>query len=249
MRRLFKTTFILGLVLLLAGPALAQRGQGRGGRGGGPGGPGMLIQNPSVQKELKLTDDQIQKIKDAGQSIASKRQEERDAIRNLQGDEQREKRQELGKKVAEETNQALAGILKPDQSKRLKEITLQQEGARAFNTEEVQKTLKLTDDQKDKIKTINEDAAKDMRELLPQGGRRGAGGGGGGGVVDPAAFKERMTKVAALRKETMDKVTSVLTDDQKKSWKDMTGEPFEVKFEPGQGGRRGPGRAQEKDKA
>jgi Spy/CpxP family protein refolding chaperone len=245
MRRLFKTTFILGLVLILAGPALAQRGQGGGGRGGF-GGPGMLIQNQSVQKELKLTDDQIQKIKDATTSINEKHKGERDAVRSLQGDEQREKRQELGKKIASETNEALAGILKPEQSKRLKEITLQRDGPRAFNSEEVQKALKLTDEQNDKIKTINEDAAKDMRELAPPGGRRGAGG-GGGGVVDQSVFKEFMTKAAALNKETMDKISSVLTDDQKKAWKDMTGQPFEIKFEAPQG-RRGPGRAQEKDK-
>ncbi len=242
MRIALKTTIILGLALLLAGPALGQRGPGRGGFGG----PGMLIQNQSVQKELKLTDDQIQKIKDASQSIADKHKDDFAALRNLQGDERREKGQELGKKVADETNQALAGILKPEQTKRYKEIMLQQEGARAFNGEEVQKALSLTDDQKEKIKTINEDAAKEMRELFPQGGRRGAGG-GGGGAVDPAAFKERMTKFATLRKETMEKVTSVLTDDQKKVWKDMTGEPFEIKFEPFQG-RRGPGRGAEKDK-
>jgi Spy/CpxP family protein refolding chaperone len=243
MRRLLKTTLILGLALLLAGPALAQRG-GRGPGGGGGG----LVQNQSVQKELKLSEDQIQKVKEAVDGIRSKHQEERTALRSLQGDERQEKSQELNKRVAEETKQALAGILSAEQSKRLKEITLQQEGARAFNGEEVQKALKLTDDQKDKIKTINEDAAKDMRELFPQGGRRG--GGGGGAPPDPAVMKERMTKVAALRKENLEKVTSVLTDDQKKAWKDMTGAPFEVKFEAPQGGRRGGGgdKAKEKDK-
>jgi len=245
MRRLLKTTIILTLVLLLAGPALAQRGQGRGGRGGF--GPGGLILNKSVQTELKLTDDQIKKTKEAVDSIFSKHQEERAGLRNLQGDEQTEKRQELNKKVTEETNQALAGILKPEQSKRFKEITLQREGARAFNTDEVQAALKLTGDQKEKIKTINEDAAKDRQQLFPQGGRRGAGG-GGGGAVDQAAFKEMMTKMAALEKETMDKISSVLTDDQKKAWKDMTGEHFEIKFDPPPRNRGEGGKAKEKDK-
>jgi Spy/CpxP family protein refolding chaperone len=245
MRSVLKTLFVMSLVGLLAGPALAQRGQGRGGRGGF-GGPDTLALNPSVQKELNLSEDQIQKIKDATQSVRDKHRDESEGLRNLQGDERREKGQELRKKMSDETNQALTGILKPEQSKRLKEITLQQRGAQAFNDPETQKALNLTEDQKDKIKTINEDAAKDMRELFPQGGRRGAGGGGGGG--DPAAFKERMTKVAALRKENMEKATSVLTEDQKKTWKEMTGQPFEVKFEAPQGGRRGPGRVQDKDK-
>jgi Spy/CpxP family protein refolding chaperone len=244
MRSVLKTLLVLSLAGLLAGPALAQRGQGRGGRGGF-GGPDALALNPSVQKELNLSEDQIQKIKDVTQSIRDKHKDESDAVRNLQGDERREKNQELRKKISEETNQALAGILKPEQSKRLKEITLQQRGPQAFNDPEVQKGLNFTEDQKDKIKTINEDAAKDMRELFPQGGgRRGAGGGAG----DQAAFKELMTKAAAIRKETMDKITSVLTEDQKKTWKEMTGQPFEVKYEAPQGGRRGRGPGQEKDK-
>jgi hypothetical protein len=48
-----------------------------------------------------------------------------------------------------------------------------------------------------------------------------------------------MKRVAALRKETMETATAVLTDDQKKAWKDLTGEPFEVKREPPRGGPRG----------
>jgi Spy/CpxP family protein refolding chaperone len=244
MRNVCKTMFVLGMALLVAGPALAQRGQGggRGGFGGGFGGGNMLLTNASVQKELNLSEDQIQKIKDLNQSINDKYRDEREAVRKLEGDERREKFQELNKKIAGESNKAVAEVLKPEQAKRFKEITLQQRGAQAFNDEEVQKALNLTEDQKEKIKTINEDARKEMGELFPQGGRRG---GGGGAPPDPSVFKERMTKMNTLRKETMEKAASVLTDDQKKAWKEMTGAPFEVKFEfppggPGGRGRRGP---------
>lgn len=40
-----------------------------------------------------------------------------------------------------------------------------------------------------------------------------------------------MGKLQALRKEALEKVVASLTDDQKKSWKELTGEPFEIKFE------------------
>ena len=33
---------------------------------------------------------------------------------------------------------------------------------------------------------------------------------------------------SSLRKETSDKIQAVLTDDQKKSWKDLTVEPFQI---------------------
>ena len=37
-----------------------------------------------------------------------------------------------------------------------------------------------------------------------------------------------MQKIQALRKETNTKVMALMTDDQKKTWKEMTGEPFEI---------------------
>ena len=146
MRSVCKSVLVLGLAALLAGPALAQRGQGRGGFGGGGGfgGPGFLLMNPSVQKELKLSDDQVKKITETTESIRDKHRDEFEALGKLEGDERREKSDELRKKVSDETQKALAEILKPEQSKRLKEIQLQQEGARAFNDPEVQKALNLT---------------------------------------------------------------------------------------------------------
>src|SRR5439155_18465089 len=148
MRTACKSMLVLGLALLLAGPALAQRGEGRRGFGGGFGGPGALLQNESVQKELKLSDEQVKKIKDASQSIRDKHRDDFEAVRKLEGDEAREKGQELMKTVGEETKKAMADILTPEQNKRFKEIQLQQEGARAFNEADVQKALSLTDDQK-----------------------------------------------------------------------------------------------------
>jgi Spy/CpxP family protein refolding chaperone len=217
---------VLGFLLagLLVSPAAGQ--PPFGGRGGGFS-PGMLLQNTGVQKELKLTDEQVQKIKDVTQKIQDKHKDDFAALAKVDQQERREKFQELFKVIGEETEKELAGVLKPEQSKRLKQISLQQRGSQALSDEEVQKTLKLTDDQKDKIKTLNEDAGKEMRELFQNA---------------QGNFREAQEKVAALRKETMEKVVALLTDDQKKTWKEMTGEPFEVRFEGrgGFGGRRGP---------
>ena len=44
--------------------------------------------------------------------------------------------------------------------------------------------------------------------------------------------EENAKKFAEMRKDTMEKITGVLTADQKKTWKEMTGEPFDVQFQP-----------------
>jgi hypothetical protein len=38
--------------------------------------------------------------------------------------------------------------------------------------------------------------------------------------------------MAELRKETLEKVAAKLNDEQQKSWKELIGAPFEVKYEP-----------------
>ena len=121
---------------------------------------------------------------------------------------------DLRKKLNDAVEKAVPDILKADQVKRLDQLKVQAAGLQAFAKDDVVTALKLTDDQKDKIKTLSDDAAREMRELRQGGGGQGA-----------------FQKIAAMRKETLDKVQSVLTADQKKTWKDMTGDPFEVLFD------------------
>jgi hypothetical protein len=62
------------------------------------------------------------------------------------------------------------------------------------------------------------------------GGRRGAGGGGGGGGfggfgrLDPEVTK----KLESLTKEAVAGAVKTLSDEQKTTYKDLTGEPFEL---------------------
>jgi Spy/CpxP family protein refolding chaperone len=224
MRTLGKIVLVVG-VAALAIPALAQRGPFGGGMGGG--GIGFLATNKSVQKELKLTDDQVKKIDAAIKEINDKHQDDRAKIRELDQSERFEKMQELNKTISEEQTKELKGILDEKQMKRLKQIQLQQRGPMAFNDEAVQKDLKITDDQKDKIKTINEDAMAEMREAGQNAFQPDATD-----EEKKAAFKKLREKMTEINKETMKKVEGVLTDEQKKAWKEMVGEKFEVKFEP-----------------
>lgn len=210
MRGFVKLTMVAGLALVLASSAQAQR-QRPGGFGGGLGVAG-LIQNEGVQKELNITDDQKTKLREA---LGKVREDHKDDLAKLRDrDTAREERQKLMKTLNDDMNKALSSTLDEKQMKRLHQIGLQTQGARAFLNPEVQSKLKLTDEQKGKIKDINEEAGKQMREIF-QGGFN----------------EEAQKKMAELRKGTLEKTTGVLTADQKKTWQDMTGKPFEVKFE------------------
>jgi hypothetical protein len=225
---------VLGVAALIASPALAQ---GRGGRGGqfgrgGFGGPAGLVNNPAVQKELKLSEDEVTKGKEALQSIQEKYQEERQKLQDLDPEERAPKMREMMTKQTEETYTALEKAWKPEQVKRLKQISLQQQGMMAFMSPAVDKALKITDDQKEKFRSLQMEMGEEMQGL------RGGGGGD---------FQEMMKKMTEMRKEFMAKSVAVLTPEQKKEWKEMTGEPFDVPM--GQfGGRGGKGGRRKKDK-
>lgn len=217
MRALCKVLVSVGLAGLLVGSGISQqRGGFFQGGFGGMGGPGQLLRNTGVQKELKLSEEQIQKIGEVTKEIQTKHQDDFAKVRELPQEERGPKMREVMTAISEETQKALKEVLKPEQSKRLRQIELQNSMAVTVLTQpDVDKTLKLTDEQKEKIKTIAEDAQQEIRGLFQPGG-------------DP---QEGFKKIAALRKETMERAVSVLNADQKKAWKDMTGEPFEVKME------------------
>ncbi|HZT79304.1 MAG TPA: hypothetical protein VFA26_03730 [Gemmataceae bacterium] len=230
--RLGKVVLALGVAALMCAPALAQQGRRGGGGFGGGASLSMLVQNKSVQDELKLDKDQVTKAEEA---IKKVQEDLKDDYAKLRGGRRGgggtnvsdEERTAARKKVSAAEEKALADTLKPDQMKRLQQIHRQQEGVRVFQDEDVQQALKLTAEQKEKIKTINDDLAKERRELFQQGG----GGGRRGG--NP----ETINKLQALNKDAMTSAQKVLNDDQKKTFKELTGEPFEIKFD--RGGRQG----------
>src|SRR5271165_7376737 len=163
MRTLSKTIVALGLVALMAGPALAQQGRGGGGRGGfGGGGLGMLLGNASVQQELKLDATQIEKAKELNTKL---REKVTAATQGLEGQERFTKMREMSKELNNEANTAAKEFLKPEQMKRLHQIHHQVQGAQAFSDEHVQSHLKLTDAQKSDIEAIVQASNTEMRSL------------------------------------------------------------------------------------
>lgn len=215
-------------VIAICSPALAQRGGGRGFGGGGrmAGGNllGLLGQKP-VQEDLKLTDDQVKKVDEQ----VEKQREVFAALRDLSPKE----RQKEAATQAEASKKSLSEILKEDQLKRLKQISLQQRGGQALADPEVASALNLTTEQKDRITAIQDGVQSQMRELF----QAGAAGGD---------REELQKKGQELRTATDQKILAVLTDAQQAKLKELKGEPFKGElrgggFGGGRGGRRGRG--------
>lgn len=213
MRRFSRWVVAAGAIALMASPALTQRGGGRGGFAGGV----ALLSNKSVRNALKLDEAQTEKIAKIDEEARGKMRDAFQGSQNLSQDERRQKMQSINQEV----QKSLTDVLKPEQAKRFEQIQIQRCGADALTDFSVQAKLNLTDDQKSKLKDIREDARKQVERL-----HSGSGG-------DRQAARE---KFRTIRKELQDKAFAVLTDEQKASWKELTGEPVEIQFE-----RRRPG--------
>jgi hypothetical protein len=219
-----RLVMLFAVMALLAVSAAAQRGGG-GGQGGFGGGQGfggrqggmmgqmagpMILMNPQVQAELKLTEDQIAKLREAlrpaggpgGPGGAGGGRGGFGA--DPQAREQMRLEQE--KKIKE--------ILSAEQYKRYQQISLQLEGPSALARKEIADKVGLSDSQREKIQALIEEQRATMRDMF-QGG---AGG-------DRQAMMEEMQK---LRKETDQKILGLLTAEQKKTWEAMLGKPFQL---------------------
>jgi hypothetical protein len=165
------------------------------------GGPLLLLEQPSVQKELKFSDDQVRQVR----GLATRRRAAFWENPDLSLERWRSKFEEL----AAQENAVLEG-LRPEQGRRLRQIAWQEGGASAFSDPELLEALRLGEEQKERIRAIQHEA---RRPLWP--------GPRPGGPL-PKDWK----KAADSWRNARDQVLDVLTADQKERWKELTGEPF-----------------------
>jgi hypothetical protein len=201
------------VALFAAGLATAVLAQGPG-RGMGGLTPAALLTNKSVQAELKLTTDQTGKLQDLAKDLREKHKGDLDKARQ---DKDFAKMGEVFKAIGEETEKALPDVLKPEQLKRLHQIEIQVAPFQALAKPEVQKKLDLSDKQKTEITAITDKLQSDRQELFKDVGK------------DKDKRQEANKKFTEMNNEAKTKAIGVLNEDQKKTWKELTGAPFDYK--------------------
>jgi Spy/CpxP family protein refolding chaperone len=190
--------------------------------------PLQLIQSKQLKDELKITDEQSAKLKEAEnelRSIISKK----NASLNLKGLDAKAKEEKLkavSKELDSETKASrdkIGTILQPDQLKRMKEIFLQIYGWGVLTRQDFQESLKLTADQNKQLDTLSEKLGQEMRTGWEIPGD------------DPAKQAEVLSKnrkrIEGTIKASNAKALEVLTAEQKKTLETLKGKAFN--FNPG----------------
>ena len=198
----------LTFLLAMSQYAEAQRG---GGRFGGAS-LVRLVSLEEVQEELKLTDEQTKKAADLNEELRSDIREAFQAVRDAGGDfaESREKM----RKLQQEASATFAEVLEERQQQRLREIFVQVNGASALSDKHVAIALKITDEQKKKLKQITADGFQTMRDAFQD--------------LRDAPQEERRDKFAELREKGSVQLLAVLTKEQTDAFEKMKGEEIEL---------------------
>jgi hypothetical protein len=161
----------------------------------------ILLRQKSVQEELKVTPELAKKIRE----FTNKEYEA--FLKALQlGEKEREPRLEA---LEKENQKFLDDNLTPAQRKRLDQITIQVTGLQHLTQPGIIKFLSLTEEQQQKFKAMQQEARKELEEIIGAKNREG-----------------RNEKLAKLRADIDKKVEAVLTREQKEKARELVGEPF-----------------------
>jgi Spy/CpxP family protein refolding chaperone len=165
-----------------------------------------LLDQQSVRSELKLTDEQVTEI---AKHIETKRAASED-LNHLT-------REQWQSKIADilKADNAIEAVLKEDQLKRLKQVSLQERGPTAWGDPEVATILNLTSDQKAQVKDVYNHIQGQLHEVF-QGGSR--------------EIKKRRNKIEEARNDFNEKAQAILTTEQKEKLKALAGQPFNGKI-------------------
>jgi hypothetical protein len=189
--------------------------------------PLFVLGHEAVQKELALTPEQTDKVK---QLVADVHEEWSQQVQAAGGgsrgnrDQSREDRQKrftemrskyaaITKNVNDKYRGRLAEILDKPQQTRLRGIAIQVAGIQAFNDADVARDLGLTKTQHDQIAAVHQEYADKFAQLRSEGRQRQSG--------------EGLTKMHELRQEELAKSTNVLTPPQQEAFATMKGKPFD----------------------
>jgi hypothetical protein len=174
-----------------------------------------LLQNESVQKELKITPEQDKKFRQVARQFE---QEHKEEIARARQAKDIRKLLELHHEALQTMDKAMEDVLTPGQLERLAQIEVQAQGVRALMRTEIQKKLAMSDRQRGEMRSVYEAMEKEVKAVLDKPPR------------DRRQADEVARKVRKVHDDARERAEALLKEEQRKTWKELVGEPFELKM-------------------
>ena len=230
----------------MRGPGM--RGPGMGGPGGF-GGVGLtqLLFSEKVRTDCKITDEQVEKLREAREERPRGRREDFQRFRDMEPEQRAAEMAKMREQRAKEEQELLGKVLSEDQVARLKQIRLQMMGFNALGQAEVRTALEITREQGQKLmelRTALREETQKLREGMPdmRNMRDMRDASQEERMQAMQKFREAMQEMGAKRSAIQENylnkaLETVLTgetssgDTQKEAWAKLVGEKIELSMQ------------------
>ncbi|MFO0979134.1 MAG: hypothetical protein U0996_22180 [Planctomycetaceae bacterium] len=173
-----------------------------------------LLWQPQVREELNLTPEQREQVRSLSDRVG---QQWSDSLKEL-GVSSPAERDRQSMELARANDAELQKILTHSQLFRLRQLGVQFEGASAFRDYSVTQAIRLSSEQREKIRLIEDESTLARMRRPP------------GPPPEPVENGDRKTP--------NDRILEVLNEEQKQTWNQLIGRPLEGGFlPPGRAGR------------
>jgi hypothetical protein len=241
MDRFCKLAGVLVVLALLVGPVFAQQqagqnqaGQVQAGQGlasQGTQGPlhGGIPQTPwfsdqGIRNQLKFNNDQFDRLNKAYGESWNRYRNDIGQFGTLSEADRAKKMQEMNQNFYKGFMSSSSDILNPEQRDRFNQLYLQSQGYNAFSDPQVQQKLNLTPEQQQKIQQWSTDYNTQYQNLNKS----------------YATDREGTTKrFNEFRQKNREQINSLLNEQQRQTWREMTGEAYDFQPSFGQLGQQG----------
>jgi hypothetical protein len=170
--------------------------------------PPILYQSPDVAKSMRLTAEQVDKLNQISELAQTRFRTNYD---KLTPEERSRQIQELNREYTADSLRGARDIMNDDQWKRYQQLSLQYGGFYSLTDPEVEKRLRLTDQQRINLREYMEWSDKQMQDINKVGATNRDKG--------EALYRD-------YQKEYQSRFNKLLTTDQQKAWREMAGEPY-----------------------
>jgi hypothetical protein len=166
----------------------------------------FLLKEPAVLEDLETSSQQRERLAELSRQMDERGMQTFQGFNRLSSEDRHQRVLEMAR--ANESD--IAAILDPEQLSRLRQIALQCRGPMAFRDADIAATLKLTAKQREDIRAIEVDMFFGKLDCSHHGRP----------PAQPGQSFEQTQKSA------VNKILTLLTGEQAKRWKAMTGKPY-----------------------
>jgi hypothetical protein len=173
--------------------------------------PEPLYSRADVGKALNLTQDQITRLGTADEKVRELYREQYSKLGTFSDPERLARIEQLNRQFSTEWNKNAADIFNADQRTRYQQLQQQYGGFSTLMDPDVQRRLTLTPEQ---VKSLGDNVSWDTLQLNEV--KKAA-------AADAAKARQQYQDYWKQRQERFDRL---LTAEQMKAWREMTGDPF-----------------------